>query len=290
MAPKGVASCYVFKSRLQEYAQKAGLMTPVYETIKEGPSHQPSFRSTVVLNNVRYDSLPGFFNRKAAEQSAAEVALVELANSTTDTKFGISQSVHETGLCKNLLQEYAQKLNYAVPLYECRKEEKQGRTPMYSCILEIGGIKYIGASASTKKEAEIKTARTALLAIQSATSGSENHNTGGNSIYTVLPQKKKVDSDLGISTQETAAALKPKKGRFKKKQWKNKKQAAYKRGEWPPQSTTQAALESELTDVISSQGKDSEVGHSETTMNISKIGSESAFVPIDERVCKDGES
>ena len=75
----GVSNCYVFKSRLQEYAQKAGLPTPVYETIKEGPSHEPSFRSTVIVKDVRYDSLPGFFNRKAAEQSAAEVALVELA-------------------------------------------------------------------------------------------------------------------------------------------------------------------------------------------------------------------
>lgn len=77
----GVSNCYVFKSRLQEYAQKKGLPTPVYETIKEGPSHEPSFRSTVIVKNVRYDSLPGFFNRKAAEQSAAEVALVELAKS-----------------------------------------------------------------------------------------------------------------------------------------------------------------------------------------------------------------
>lgn len=75
----GVSNCYVFKSRLQEYAQKVGLPTPVYETIKEGPSHEPSFRSTVIVKDARYYSLPGFFNRKAAEQSAAEVALVELA-------------------------------------------------------------------------------------------------------------------------------------------------------------------------------------------------------------------
>lgn len=51
----------------------------MYDTIKEGPSHEPSFRSTVIVNDVRFDSLPGFFNRKAAEQSAAEVALLELA-------------------------------------------------------------------------------------------------------------------------------------------------------------------------------------------------------------------
>lgn len=77
----GVANCYVFKSRLQEYAQKATLPTPEYQTIKEGPSHEPVFKSTVIVNNVRYDSLPGFYNRKAAEQSAAEIALKEIHES-----------------------------------------------------------------------------------------------------------------------------------------------------------------------------------------------------------------
>jgi dsRNA-specific ribonuclease len=64
----------------------------VYETIKEGPSHEPCFRSTVIVNDVRYDSLPGFFNRKAAEQSAAEVALLELAKAG-EVNHSISQPV-----------------------------------------------------------------------------------------------------------------------------------------------------------------------------------------------------
>lgn len=72
---------------------------------------------------------------------------------------------HETGLCKNLLQEYAQKMNYAIPSYICNKSSS-GATP-FTCTVEIGEIKYIGAAVRTKKEAEIKAARTALLAIQS---------------------------------------------------------------------------------------------------------------------------
>ncbi|KAL3618784.1 hypothetical protein CASFOL_037446 [Castilleja foliolosa] len=212
-----VSNCYVFKSRLQEYCQKAGVTTPVYETIKEGPSHEPYFRSTVIVNNVRYDSLPGFFNRKAAEQSAAEVALVELGNSA-DMKFGIAQPVQETGLCKNLLQEYAQKMNYAIPLYECHKEEK-GQMSKYYCVVEIGSIKYIGASASTKKEAEIKAARTAMLAIQS--SGDDQT---VNSIYTVVPQKKKAP-DFGIIAQEKAKVA----SKSKKKRRLNKRKGFKKR-------------------------------------------------------------
>jgi dsRNA-specific ribonuclease len=71
---------------------------------------------------------------------------------------------HETGLCKNMLQEYAQKMNYAIPSYVCTKREA-GSAP-FICTVEIGGIHYIGAAATTKKEAEIKAARTALIAIQ----------------------------------------------------------------------------------------------------------------------------
>lgn len=69
-----------------------GLPTPVYETIKEGPSHEPTFHSTVIVNDVRYNSLPGFSNRKAAEQSAAEVALMELSKSS-DLNPHVSQPV-----------------------------------------------------------------------------------------------------------------------------------------------------------------------------------------------------
>ncbi|KAJ7965828.1 Double-stranded RNA-binding protein [Quillaja saponaria] len=210
---QGVSNCYVFKSRLQEYAQKVGLPTPVYDTIKEGPSHQPSFRSTVIVNDIRYDSLPGFLNRKAAEQSAAEVALMQLAESGGVNQC-ISQPVHETGLCKNLLQEYAQKMNYAMPLYQCQKDETPGRAAGFSCTVEIGGIRYIGAAARTKKEAEIKAARTALLAIRSSPSKS-SQNQVGHSELTVIPvQKRGIESVT--NGEKTSKVRKSKKPRFKK--------------------------------------------------------------------------
>ncbi|KAK7282901.1 hypothetical protein RIF29_12013 [Crotalaria pallida] len=216
---QGVSKCYVFKSRLQEYAQKVGLPTPVYETTKEGPSHEPCFRSTVIVNEVRYDSLPGFFNRKAAEQSAAEVALVELAKSN-EVNQSITQPVHETGLCKNLLQEYAQKMNYAMPLYQCKKDDLPGRASMFTCTVDIGGILYIGGAAKTKKEAEIKAARTALLAIQTSQSHA-SQNQSGHSQLTVLPGRKRTAESAGLA-DETSNTPKPKKSRFKRKASKNK--------------------------------------------------------------------
>ncbi|KAM5575388.1 double-stranded RNA-binding protein 6 [Rosa sericea] len=212
---KGVSKCYVFKSRLQEYAQKMGIKTPVYETTKEGPSHEPSFRSTVILNDVRYNSLHGFTNRKAAEQSAAEVALVELSKSG-DAAQCISQPVHEIGLCKNLLQEYAQKMNYAVPVYQCQRDTSASKVPLYSCTVEIGGIRYIGAAATTKKEAEIKVARTALVALMLSDTES-SMGSAGSSELTVLPSKRKRSE-----CEETSNEPKPKKPPYKRRMFKKK--------------------------------------------------------------------
>ncbi|CAK9313013.1 unnamed protein product [Citrullus colocynthis] len=211
---QGVSNCYVFKSRLQEYAQKVGLPTPVYETIKEGPSHEPTFHSTVIVNDVRYDSLPGFSNRKAAEQSAAEVALMELSKSS-DLNPHVSLPVHETGLCKNLLQEYAQKMNFAIPLYQCQKDDGPGRGPLFSCTVEIGGIRYIGAVAKTKKEAEIKAARTALLAIQSSPTSLSAKSVNQVQL-TVIPSCKQKEAPDSSVKPKTTGAPRSKRGRFKR--------------------------------------------------------------------------
>ncbi|KAL6653353.1 hypothetical protein ACP70R_008931 [Stipagrostis hirtigluma subsp. patula] len=208
-----VENCYVFKSRLQEYAQKAGLPTPEYHTLKEGPSHEPIFKSTVVVNNTKYDSLPGFFSRKAAEQSAAEVALMEIVKSVPAT--GSIPAVQETGLCKNLLQEYAQKMNYAIPSYICTRQAS-GVAP-FICTVEIGGIQYIGAAARTKKEAEIKAARTALLAIQGQSEGCAN----GATKYIVVPGQRQV-KEIEKKPIETPKPLKVKRGGYKKK-WNKRK-------------------------------------------------------------------
>ncbi|KAG2481565.1 double-stranded RNA-binding protein 8-like [Panicum virgatum] len=217
VAPAGirVENCYVFKSRLQEYAQKAGLPTPEYHTLKEGPSHEPIFKSTVVVNNTKYDSLPGFFSRKAAEQSAAEVALLEIVKSVPATETRSIPAVQETGLCKNLLQEYAQKMNYAIPSYICSKQAS-GVAP-FVCTVEIGGIQYIGAAARTKKDAEIKAARTALLAIQGQSEGCAN----GATKYIVVPGQRQV-KETDKKPLETLKSLKVKKSGGKKK-WNKRK-------------------------------------------------------------------
>ncbi|KAK0576879.1 hypothetical protein LWI29_024767 [Acer saccharum] len=213
----------MFKSRLQEYTDKVGLATPVYETTEEGRSHEPLFRSQVTVNDITYKSLSGFFNRKAAEQSAAKVALVELAK-CSEVKEHVSQPVHETGLCKSLVQEYAHKMNYAIPIYQCKNVEatgnEAGRLTHFCCTVEIGGIRYTGGTARTKKEAEIKAARTALLAIQTTEPGLSGKPIG-NSQLSAIPCKKRA-TESATKPEETGSVPKAKKARFMEKTSKKK--------------------------------------------------------------------
>lgn len=65
----------MYKSQLQEFAQKAGFTPPLYEFVKEGPSHEPRFKSMVTVNSVTYESNLVFPNLKSAEHAAAKVAL-----------------------------------------------------------------------------------------------------------------------------------------------------------------------------------------------------------------------
>ncbi|GJN40438.1 hypothetical protein PR202_gb29649 [Eleusine coracana subsp. coracana] len=223
----GVENCYVFKSRLQEYAQKAGLPTPEYYSVKEGPSHEPIFKSTVVVNNTKYESLPGLFSRKAAEQSAAEVALMEIAQSVPPATKGI-RAVME--ISDEDASKFSSARNWAMqesssgvcPEDElrhsilCCTKQASGVAP-FICTIEIGGIQYIGATARTKKEAEIKAARTALLAIQGRSEGCAN----GATKYIVVPGQRQV-KEAEKKPIQTPKPLKVRRGGYKKK-WNKRK-------------------------------------------------------------------
>lgn len=125
-------------------------------------------------------------------------------------------------------------MNYAIPLYQCQTDEAPGRPTSFQCTIEIGGTRYIGASAKTKKEAEIKAARTALLAIQSFAANSGNKSVETTQL-TVLPCKKRPAEPVAAKSEQTPRMAKRAKtrkkslnGGFKKKmsQARNRNNAA----------------------------------------------------------------
>ncbi|KAK3441805.1 hypothetical protein EUGRSUZ_B01707 [Eucalyptus grandis] len=142
---------WLCKNLIQEYVQKLSYVIPWYECRKDEASRRaPLFSCTVEVGGICYTGDTAR-TKKQAKIQAARTALL-----------------HETGLCKNLIQEYVQKLNYVIPRYECPKDEASRRAPPFSCTVEVGGIYYTGDTARTKKQAEIQAARTALLAVQSS--------------------------------------------------------------------------------------------------------------------------
>lgn len=62
-----------YKSLLQELAQRENLSKPVYNTTKAGPPHQPTFFSTVEVDNEVFSGNPAR-SKKEAELKAAKVA------------------------------------------------------------------------------------------------------------------------------------------------------------------------------------------------------------------------
>ena len=67
-----------YKTRLQEYLQKNGEISIVYELIKfEGPPHRRKFFTKLIIDNKEYSSGEGY-SKKESEQDAARTALKQL--------------------------------------------------------------------------------------------------------------------------------------------------------------------------------------------------------------------
>jgi len=139
------------KNRLQEYAQKNSLPLPVYDTVNEGENNIQHFKSTVTINGAKYESAPGFNNKKAAQKAAAKVAVEDLQRQ------GLLLQFEERLRPKNMLAELASKKNMPPPTYRF--------TRTFTATVGINGASYTGGPASNLREAANKAAFEAIMAI-----------------------------------------------------------------------------------------------------------------------------
>jgi len=159
LCPRGM-----YKNQLQELAQRSCFNLPAYACIREGPDHAPRFKATVNFNGEVFES-PNYCNTlRQAEHAAAEVAL------NTLSRRGPSQSLaarilDETGVCKNLLQETAQRAGVALPVYTTTRSGP-GHLPVFTCTVEVATWTFNGESAKTKKQAEKNAAMAAWSALK----------------------------------------------------------------------------------------------------------------------------
>ncbi|XP_024400888.1 uncharacterized protein [Physcomitrium patens] len=154
----------MYKNQLQELAQRSCINLPAYACIREGPDHAPRFKATVSFNGEIFES-PNYCNTlRQAEHAAAEVAL------NTLSRRGPSQSLaarilDETGVCKNLLQETAQRAGVSLPVYSTTRSGP-GHLPVFTCTVELAKMTFSGEAAKTKKQAEKNAAMAAWSALK----------------------------------------------------------------------------------------------------------------------------
>ncbi|KAL3693065.1 hypothetical protein R1sor_006716 [Riccia sorocarpa] len=154
----------MYKNQLQELAQRSCFNLPAYACIREGPDHAPRFKATVNFNGEIFESPNYCSTLRQAEHAAAEVAL------NTLSRRGPSQSLaarilDETGVCKNLLQETAQRAGVSLPVYTTTRSGP-GHLPVFTCQVELAGMKFDGEAAKTKKQAEKNAAMAAWSALK----------------------------------------------------------------------------------------------------------------------------
>lgn len=153
----------MFKNQLQELAQRNSYNLPSYACTREGPDHAPKFKSTVSFNGEIFES-PGFFcTLRQAEHAAAEVALNVVT--ARDPSQDAEKILDESSVCKNLLQETAQRAGVPIPHYQTVRSGP-GHVPVFSCTVLLAGMTFTGEPARTKKQAEKNSALAAWTALK----------------------------------------------------------------------------------------------------------------------------
>lgn len=161
----------MFKNQLQELAQRSCFNLPAYACIREGPDHAPRFKATVTFNGEVFESPNYCSTLRQAEHAAAEVALNTLSK-RGPAQLLASKILDETSICKNLLQENAQRAGVSLPIYTTTRSGP-GHQPVFTSAVEVAGITFPGDPAKTKKQAEKNAAMAAWCAFkQWSTQGS----------------------------------------------------------------------------------------------------------------------
>lgn len=159
----------MFKNQLQELAQRSCYNMPSYSCIKEGPDHAPKFKACVNFNGESFES-PGYFpTLRHAEHAAAEIALKDLQCRMASPN-SLAKILDESGVCKNLLQENAQRASVPLPVYSTRKSGP-GHQPVFTCTVEVAAMQFTGEPAKTKKQAEKNAALAAWSALRKRPEG-----------------------------------------------------------------------------------------------------------------------
>ncbi|KAL5720343.1 hypothetical protein ACHQM5_013020 [Ranunculus cassubicifolius] len=147
---------HVYKSQLQNYAQKKSLGLPVYSHVREGSPPALRFKATVNVDGRTFESPEFFRTLKEAEHAAAKAAFSSLSTN------GIQED--DCSLYKNLLQELATKEGFSIPVYTTKSGSSQ--VPTFTSSVVVEGDIFHGIESKTKKQAEKNAAKVAYISLR----------------------------------------------------------------------------------------------------------------------------
>ncbi|KAK3165584.1 hypothetical protein QOZ80_1AG0035030 [Eleusine coracana subsp. coracana] len=141
------------KNQLQIYCQKRGIKLPSYAHIHEGLLHSVQFKSIVTVDGQTFESPQFSHTIKEADNAAAKAALMSLPQEEQSTVPSIS--------FKNLLQEFAHKEGFPLPIYNTTSGSPN-HAGLYKSTVEVQGKIFQGEPGKSKKQAEMNTAKVAF--------------------------------------------------------------------------------------------------------------------------------
>ncbi|XP_065853639.1 double-stranded RNA-binding protein 2-like [Euphorbia lathyris] len=202
----------MYKNQLQELAQRSCFNLPSYSCIREGPDHAPRFKATVNFNGETFES-PAFCSTlRLAEHAAAEVALNTLACRGPSRALA-ARVLDETGVYKNLLQETAHRAGLKLPVYTTVRSGP-GHVPIFSCTVDLAGMRFTGEAARTKKQAQKNAAMAAWSSLKrlvqhGSSSSSSPSSSSSSSSCSSLDHKKGSEEQEQVVIARFLASLQP---------------------------------------------------------------------------------
>ncbi|KAK8604998.1 hypothetical protein V6N13_082459 [Hibiscus sabdariffa] len=153
----------MYKSKLQELCQRRQWALPRYTSMKDGPDHNPCFKSSVFLNGTLFHSSVRCKSCKEAQNDAAKSAFLHFTSSSYSPAAAanpIPVQEADSGIYKNMLQELTQREEWSLPEY---KTTKCGvpHSPTFFSSVQVEGHHFYGKAGKSRKEAEINAAKLA---------------------------------------------------------------------------------------------------------------------------------
>ncbi|KAE8712205.1 putative Small heat-shock protein [Hibiscus syriacus] len=158
----------MYKSKLQELCQQRQWALPWYTSMKDGPDHNPCFKSSVFLNGTSFHSSVPFKSCKEAQNDAAKSAFLHSSHSLAAAN---PVQEPELGMYKNLLQELTRREEWSLPDYKTTQCGEPHRPTFFSSV-EVKGHVFPGKGGKSKKEAEINAAKLAYTNLTNLKSSS----------------------------------------------------------------------------------------------------------------------